>query len=144
MHFPNHDPALPALEATLLADPRRHPVLKVAVQALEQIFAGKRTDTGPALAPAGTAFQRRVWVALMDIPRGETLAYGALASALGDAGAVRAVAAANARNPIGIFIPCHRVVAADGNLTGFAGGLSVKEHLLHLEGARSSRQPSLF
>ncbi|MCB9736625.1 MAG: methylated-DNA--[protein]-cysteine S-methyltransferase [Deltaproteobacteria bacterium] len=105
---------------------------------LAAYFAGERAtfDLGP-LAPEGTAFQRRVWEALRAIPPGETRAYGELARALGlPAGAARAVGAANGRNPLSIIVPCHRVVGADGALTGYAGGLARKRWLLdHERGA---------
>ncbi|MCR4935379.1 MAG: methylated-DNA--[protein]-cysteine S-methyltransferase, partial [Oscillospiraceae bacterium] len=86
------------------------------------------------LRPAGTAFQRSVWAALRRIPYGATVSYGSLARELGTS--PRAVGAAAGRNPILIFIPCHRLVGADGSLTGYAGGLAVKEALLRLEGSR--------
>lgn len=88
----------------------------------------------------GTPFQQRVWAALQQIPRGETQSYAALAEALGDPKAVRAVGAANGKNPIAVIVPCHRVIGADGSLTGYAGGVERKRALLALE----SRQRSLF
>jgi methylated-DNA-[protein]-cysteine S-methyltransferase len=91
------------------------------------------------LNAAGTAFQRRVWDALCAIPYGTTVSYSALARRLGDLGATRAVGAANARNPIPIIVPCHRVVGADGTLTGFGGGLDRKRWLLEHEGALTPR-----
>ena len=89
---------------------------------------------------AGTAFQRRVWQALLAIPFGETRSYGDIARELGNPGAVRAVGAANGRNPISIIAPCHRVIGATGKLTGFAGGLEAKARLLALEGALARKK----
>lgn len=106
-------------------------------------FAGERAAFDLPLAPAGSAFQRRVWEALRAIPRGETRSYGAVAAALGEPDAARAVGAANGRNPIPLLIPCHRVVSADGGLGGFSGSLSVKRALLEMEGAWP-RQPALL
>lgn len=142
--FPNHDPLPPALEAARPTHALKQPIVRMTVAALEDVFAGRRPSSSPPLCPAGTDFQRRVWEALLDIPRGTTTTYSALSQRLGDPKAVRAVAAANARNPISIFIPCHRVIGADGDLVGYAGGLPAKEHLLHLEGALKARQPGLF
>ncbi|MET0809751.1 MAG: methylated-DNA--[protein]-cysteine S-methyltransferase, partial [Thermoleophilaceae bacterium] len=85
------------------------------------------------LAPRGTEFQRRVWAALLEIPYGETRTYGELAAALGKPNACRAVGAANGRNPIGVIIPCHRVIGSTGGLTGYGGGLDRKRALLELE-----------
>jgi methylated-DNA-[protein]-cysteine S-methyltransferase len=122
-----------------------------AATALRRYFAG---DLGAidtlSVDPAGTPFQRRVWAALRKIPVGTTIAYSALAQKLGDPLAVRAVAAANGRNPIGIVIPCHRVIGADGSLVGYGGGLPRKRWLLAHEGAlplgrrKSARQLPLL
>jgi len=111
------------------------PVLSRAARELAEYFAGKRRQFTIPLSPAGTDFQRRVWAALEAIPYGETTTYGALAAQIGNPRACRAVGMANNRNPIPIFIPCHRVVGADGSLTGYAGGLDAKQLLLELEGA---------
>jgi len=97
-------------------------------------LAGERRVFDLPLAPAGTDFQRRVWQALQDIPFGATRSYADLAEASGNPRAVRAVGQANRRNPIGVVIPCHRVIAADGGLGGYAGGLVRKRRLLALEG----------
>lgn len=102
-------------------------------QALEAYFDGRATDIPVAAEPEGTEFQRRVWAALRDIPYGATSTYGAIAKAIGSPGAVRAVGLAVGRNPISLVIPCHRVVGADGSLTGYAGGLDHKRFLLSLE-----------
>lgn len=109
------------------------PVLTEAASQLQDYFAGKRTTFELPLAPAGTPFQRRVWAALREIPYGETISYGQLAERIGKPSAARAVGLANGKNPIGIIVPCHRVVGADGSLTGYGGGLERKEHLLAFE-----------
>ena len=100
---------------------------------LDGYFAGRRQRFDLALAPTGTAFQRKVLEALQAIPYGETRSYKEVAAAIGKPRAVRAVGAANGRNPIPIIIPCHRVIGSDGSLTGFGGGLEVKRALLALE-----------
>lgn len=109
------------------------PVLAATAQALAAYFSGRRV-TLPPLDPAGTEFQRAVWQALLDIAPGQPSTYGALAERLGRAGAARALGAAIGRNPISVLVPCHRVVGADGSLTGYAGGLARKQALLALEG----------
>jgi methylated-DNA-[protein]-cysteine S-methyltransferase len=111
-----------------------HPILIQAQQQLEEYFAGTRRKFTVKLDPDGTAFQRKVWNALRTIPFGETRSYGQIADQIGSRRAVRAVGAANGRNPLSIIVPCHRVIGADGTLTGFAGGLEVKARLLALEG----------
>jgi methylated-DNA-[protein]-cysteine S-methyltransferase len=100
---------------------------------LGEYFAGDRTGFDLALAPEGTPFQLEVWDALREIPYGETTSYGQLAAMVGRPGAARAVGAANGRNPISIVVPCHRVGGSAGALTGYAGGVAVKERLLVLE-----------
>jgi methylated-DNA-[protein]-cysteine S-methyltransferase len=100
---------------------------------LDEYFAGKRKKFDLKLAPSGTAFQREVLTALRQIPYGETRSYQDIASGVGRPRAVRAVGAANGRNPLPIIIPCHRVIGANGSLTGFGGGLPVKQYLLDLE-----------
>ena len=100
-------------------------------------FEGHRHAFNIPLGPAGTAFQRRVWTALQQIPFGATCTYGDLAHRLGHPRAAQAVGAANGQNPIAILIPCHRVVGADGSLTGYAGGLDRKQYLLRLEAKHS-------
>ena len=112
--------------------------LEPAATQLKEYFAGERTEFELELAPHGTAFQQRVWAMLREIPYGETTTYGTLAHQLGDPKTVRAVGLANGRNPIAVIIPCHRVIGADGSLTGFGGGLNRKRALLGLEsGVRS-------
>ncbi|MTV27033.1 methylated-DNA--[protein]-cysteine S-methyltransferase [Nitriliruptoraceae bacterium ZYF776] len=108
--------------------------LRDAVEQLTAYFDGRRRDFDDLpLAPVGTAFQHEVWAALRRIPYGETTSYGQLAAELGRPGAARAVGLANGRNPIAIVVPCHRVIGADGTLTGYAGGLERKRSLLALE-----------
>ena len=102
-------------------------------RALDAYFARRCTMFAFALAPAGMQFQRSVWNALGEIPYGETVSYGAIARRVGRPAAVRAVGAANGSNPIAILIPCHRVIGADGTLTGYGGGLERKQKLLALE-----------
>lgn len=113
-----------------------HAVLREAATQLSDYFAGRRSHFDlPLDLSHGTAFQLAVWQALLAIPRGRTLSYGALSTGLGKAAAVRAVGAAVGRNPISVIVPCHRVLGADGSLTGYAGGLERKTALLELEGA---------
>lgn len=109
------------------------PLLEEAARQLEEYFAGQRKEFSLPLAPKGTEFQLRVWQALLQIPYGETRSYGELAAMVGNPKACRAVGGANHRNPLSILIPCHRVVGTGGNLTGYAGGLAIKEFLLKLE-----------
>ncbi len=103
------------------------------VAQLEEYFAGRRTHFDIALSPTGTAFRLRVWNALRTIPYAETRSYGDIAKSIGAPLAARAVGSANAHNPIAIIIPCHRVVGANGSLTGYSGGLQNKRALLELE-----------
>ena len=116
----------------LVAD-EQHPVLVETERQLGQYFAGKRKTFSIALDMRGTRFQKDVWEALVAIPFGETRSYGQLAKQLGNPRASRAVGAANGRNPVSIIVPCHRVIGSSGKLTGFAGGLDAKAHLLGLE-----------
>jgi methylated-DNA-[protein]-cysteine S-methyltransferase len=104
-----------------------------AIRQLREYFAGRRNEFELPLAPEGTEFQRTVWNRLREIPYGETISYGELAKRVGNPKASRAVGAANGQNPIPIVIPCHRVIGSNGKLTGFGGGLPVKEALLALE-----------
>lgn len=110
-----------------------HPVLAETHRQLAEYFAGDRTCFDLPLDVRGTDFQKSVWAALLAIPCGETRSYADIARAVGRPGAVRAVGAANGRNPISIVAPCHRVIGSDGSLTGFAGGLAGKRYLLDLE-----------
>ena len=118
--------------------PDAAPFARVVAQ-LAEYFAGKRRAFRLQLEPAGTPFQLAVWRALREIPYGETLAYGELARRLGHANGARAVGFANGSNPLPIIVPCHRVIGADGSLTGFGGGLYIKRALLALEGAACVR-----
>ena len=113
-----------------------------AVEQLAEYFTGERTEFELSLDLVGTAFQRSVWSALREIPYGETCSYGEIARKLGSPGASRAVGLANGHNPIGIIVPCHRVIGANGSLTGYGGGLERKRMLLDLE--RSRMAPALF
>ena len=117
-------------------------ILDEAEAQLTAYFAGDLRDFDLSLAPRGTDFQLRVWSTLAEIPYGETWSYGDLAKRVGQPTASRAVGAANGRNPLPIVLPCHRVIGADGSLTGYGGGLEIKRHLLRLEGALGA--PSLF
>jgi methylated-DNA-[protein]-cysteine S-methyltransferase len=108
-------------------------LLNRAVCQLDEYFAGRRQCFDLPLAPAGTPFQQTVWKALQQIPYGETCSYGDIARRIGKPRAGRAVGGANHQNPIPVIIPCHRVIGADGSLTGYGGGLTIKEKLLKLE-----------
>jgi methylated-DNA-[protein]-cysteine S-methyltransferase len=123
---------------TIDAQDDRHPVLLEAERQLGEYFGGRRKTFALTLDLAGTAFQRKVWNALLTIPFGETRSYAQIARQIGNPSAVRAVGAANGRNPVSIVAPCHRVIGSTGKLTGFAGGLDVKAQLLSLEGAMPS------
>ena len=109
------------------------PVLEQAATELEEYFSGTRRVFSIPLHANGTEFQRTVWTALLSIPHGETVSYADLAAKIGKPAACRAVGNANNRNPLPILIPCHRVIGKNGSLTGYAGGLAVKEFLLRLE-----------
>lgn len=108
---------------------------------LGDYFAGRRTSFELPLRLHGTPFQQRVWAALQQIPCGQTRSYGEFAEQIGRPGAARAVGLANGRNPIGIIVPCHRLLGADGSLTGYGGGLECKRSLLAHEGALPSAAP---
>jgi methylated-DNA-[protein]-cysteine S-methyltransferase len=126
-----------------LAEPAQqdhHPLLIETARQLKEYFAGQRDSFSLPLDMRGTHFQKSVWKALLSIPFGETRPYAELAKQLGNPQATRAVGAANGRNPISIVVPCHRVIGSNGKLTGFAGGLDAKAHLLALE----SRNRKIF
>ncbi|UXI50881.1 methylated-DNA--[protein]-cysteine S-methyltransferase [Acinetobacter variabilis] len=118
--------------ATLVEDPQ-HPVLIEARRQLQEYFAGQRNVFELPLDFAGTDFQKKVWQALLNIPYGQTQSYREIAEQVGNVKAVRAVGAANGKNPISIIAPCHRVIGSSGKLVGFAGGLDKKEILLNIE-----------
>ena len=120
----------------IVGEDKNHPVLVETERQLGEYFAGSRRRFELALDPSGTPFQRAVWDALMQIPFGETRSYAQIAQQIGHPAAARAVGAANGRNPLSIVAPCHRVLGSMGALTGFAGGLDVKAHLLDHEGAK--------
>lgn len=109
------------------------PLMQRGFDELDEYFRGNRRAFTVPLAPKGTPFQQSVWQALCSIPYGETRSYGQIAAQIGNPKGSRAVGMANNKNPLAIFIPCHRVVGANGKLVGYAGGLSVKEILLHTE-----------
>ena len=117
------------------------PVQQAVIQ-LQEYFAGQRQTFDFVLNPPGTDFQKRVWQALLDVPFGQTRSYLALSRQLGDEKAIRAVAAANGKNPLWIVVPCHRIIGTNGDLVGYAGGLWRKKWLLELE--QNNRQLSLF
>lgn len=124
--------------------PRTDAGFENATRQLAEYFAGDRTSFDVPLAPVGNAFQQKVWALLRRIPYGQTRTYGQLAAELGDPGLARAVGTANGRNPLSVIVPCHRVVGADGNLTGYAGGLERKRFLLALEELPDARAEKLF
>jgi methylated-DNA-[protein]-cysteine S-methyltransferase len=126
--WPDDGPTRVRLDESV--DDPGHAVLAVAVVQLGEYFAGTRTEFDVPLDPVGTDFQRSVWAALRTIPFGTTVSYGEQAERLGDRRKARAVGAANGRNPISIVVPCHRVIGANGTLTGFAGGTEAKAWLL--------------
>ncbi|MDE1991756.1 MAG: methylated-DNA--[protein]-cysteine S-methyltransferase [Rhizobiaceae bacterium] len=122
----------------------KQPILAQTRQELEEYFAGDRSVFDVPLDFVGTDFQKQVWQALRTIPFGETRSYGQIARQIGAPKAVRAVGAANGRNPVSIIMPCHRVIGSTGDLTGFAGGLDRKLYLLELEKIPHHRRPTLF
>ena len=111
----------------------QQPILLETERQLTEYFSGGRTEFDLPLQPDGSEFQKKVWQALREIPFGQTRSYLELAKAVGSSNAARAVGAANSKNPLSIIVPCHRVVGADGSLTGFAGGIETKAALLALE-----------
>ena len=125
-----HQPLLTTLGSRRDDDP----LAQRMAMLLERYFKGKTVEFDLPLAMDGTPFQQKVWAALQTIGRGRTSTYGDIARQIGSPAAVRAVGAAVGRNPVSIFVPCHRVIGRDGSLTGYAGGLDRKQHLLALEG----------
>lgn len=134
--WPDDDPRRVRLGPLVETD--GHPILVEAARQLVEYFAGTRTRFDIPLDFHGTDFQKNVWHALLAIPFGETRSYAAIAREIGRPAAVRAVGAANGRNPISIIAPCHRVIGSNGALTGFASGLETKEFLLRLESRREA------
>jgi len=129
--WPNDNPKrVPIVDA---ADQPDHPIIAAATKQLDEYFAGDRQDFDLPLDPVGTEFQQSAWRSLRTIPYGTTVSYGEQAERMGDKRKARAVGAANGRNPISIVVPCHRVVGAGGELTGFAGGVESKAWLLDHE-----------
>lgn len=116
--------------------------LAIGVQQLADYFSGKRTVFDVKLNPKGTEFQKRVWEELLNVPFGRTMSYLELSRRLGDKKAIRAVAAANGKNPIWLIVPCHRIIGSDGSLTGYAGGLWRKKWLIEFE--KGELQGNLF
>jgi methylated-DNA-[protein]-cysteine S-methyltransferase len=137
--WPNDEPARVKLP-TPIKDASGNPILRRCVAQLQQYFAGERTAFDLPLDLHGTEFQQLAWFSLASIPYGQTATYGEQAERIGRPKAVRAIGAANGRNPVSIILPCHRVVGADGSLTGFAGGLDAKRRLLEIE-IQYSRNP---
>lgn len=127
----NEDPK--RLRLAELLEQNHHPILVKTEQQLHEYFQGRRQVFDLPLDLVGTAFQQQVWQALQGIPYGQTRSYKEIATHIGNAKAVRAVGAANGKNPISIIVPCHRVIGASGQLVGFAGGLAYKQTLLRLE-----------
>ena len=140
MNLQRHRPP----EATF-GEPDPTPFTEV-IRQLDEYFNGQRTEFDVPMNLVGTPFQRTVWAALREIPYGETWSYGQLAERIGRPGAARAVGLATGRNPIGIIVPCHRVVGASGDLTGYGGGLERKQHLLDFERRQhgSAHEGTLF
>lgn len=127
--------ALKTVKADVQSDGALDALAETVFSQLDEYFAGTRTAFDFPCAPQGTPFQQKVWAALREIPYGETRSYKQIAEAIGKPKACRAVGMANNRNPIIIVIPCHRVIGADGSLTGYGGGLEMKRALLDLESA---------
>ena len=130
------------LEEEVIPSSNPAPHLTEAIEQLEQYFEGERKDFNLKLNPQGTEFQKKVWQALQTVPFGKTASYMELSKQLGDPLAIRAVAAANGKNPLWIIVPCHRIIGSDGSLTGYAGGLWRKKWLLEHE--QQEKQISLF
>ncbi|MBP2170398.1 methylated-DNA-[protein]-cysteine S-methyltransferase [Erwinia toletana] len=123
----------------LLTEDNQHPILLETERQLQRYFAGTLQRFDLPLDFVGTEFQKKVWTALVAIPFGETRSYGEIARQIGHPAAVRAVGAANGKNPISIVAPCHRVIGANGKLTGFAGGLATKAFLLDIEAGKAQQ-----
>jgi O-6-methylguanine DNA methyltransferase len=135
IYFARHQEGLPKAEWR-----RYHAALAGAAEQLQAYFAGERTTFDVRLDLQGTAFERRVWKELLEIPFGETVSYRDIAERIGQPKACRAVGLANGRNPVPIIVPCHRMIGSNGTLTGYGGGLEIKERLLALEGIELPRK----
>jgi methylated-DNA-[protein]-cysteine S-methyltransferase len=133
IHWHNHNLKPKSLQSPKLVANENHPILLETERQLQQYFQGNRKSFSLQLQLIGTKFQLEVWHALLQIPFGETRSYAQLARQLRNPNAMRAVGAANGRNPIPIIVPCHRVIGASGDLVGFGGGLNIKAQLLELE-----------
>ncbi|MFL4476383.1 methylated-DNA--[protein]-cysteine S-methyltransferase [Paeniglutamicibacter sp. MACA_103] len=145
IYMDNHaHPLDPAVLGVRLGSVADDPLIAQAAAELAEYFAGTRTSFGVPLDAQGTQFQHKVWERLARIPFGESRSYGQLALELGDEKLTRAVGTANGRNPIAIVVPCHRVIGADGALTGYAGGVRNKEFLLRHEGILPEPEATLF
>jgi len=127
-----------------LAAPRDDKAIAHVAREVQEYCDGTRKRFTLKLAPRGTPFQHKVWDALVKIPYGETTSYGALAEKIGSPGAARAVGLANGSNPIGLIVPCHRVIGANGSLTGYGGGLPLKRALLAFEAENAGNANDLF
>ena len=136
--FESESPEHAGLPSDLPAADDGDETLAVAATQLEEYFAGTRREFDVSLDLIGTDFQLQAWLALADVPYGETTTYGAQAERIGRPGAFRAVGGANGQNPVPIVLPCHRIVGADGSLTGFGGGLDLKQRLLDHERAQQA------
>lgn len=134
LYFPGHWHLPPAAAFGTRVDAETDPLFRQIAQELEEYLSGSRSTFDVPLVTAGNSFSEQVWVMLREIPFGESTTYGALAERLGDRKLARRVGQSVGWNPISIFIPCHRVLGASGSLTGYAGGLERKQHLLELEG----------
>ena len=142
--FPGHWHPLSAQAIGVEVDAVTDPFVQRVGDELREYLDGTRTEFDLPLAPVGDEFQHAVWAMLHDIPYGTTVTYGEIASQLGDRNLARRVGNAVGRNPVSIIVPCHRVVGADGSLTGYGGGLERKRFLLELEGAAVVAQTRLF
>ncbi len=134
VYFPEHRHVPTFNRAPHAETSESHPVLDLAARELDEFFLGKRRTFTTPTAPRGTNFQKMVWSALLEIPFGESCTYGEMARRIGRPHSARAVGAANAMNPLSIFVPCHRVMGQGGSLVGYAGGLDRKRWLLEHEG----------
>jgi methylated-DNA-[protein]-cysteine S-methyltransferase len=136
IYFPNHKHG-PKLPGDWKLNPR-HPVLRQAAEEIQEYLNGERTNFSVPISSEGTSFQREIWRQIARIPFGQTISYSELARRANAPKAVRAAGAATGRNPLGIIVPCHRVIGKNGSMTGFAGGLDRKKNLLKIEADQAS------